>query len=65
MRRLEQKYLAISDLRMRAQRRLPHIAWEYLDCGTGDDRGVQRNLDGLANITLLPRLLKGKLVMVK
>jgi len=61
MRRLEQKYLAISDLRMRAQRRLPHIAWEYLDCGTGDDRGVQRNLDGLANITLLPRLLKGKL----
>ena len=61
MRRIEQKYPAISDIRMRARRRLPHIAWEYLDCGTGDDRGVQRNLDGLANITLLPRLLKGKL----
>ena len=30
MRCLEQKYPAISDLRMRARRRLPHIAWEYL-----------------------------------
>lgn len=57
----DQKYPAISDLKKRAQQRLPHVAWEYLDCGTGDDRGVQRNLDGFANITMLPRLLKGSL----
>ncbi len=55
------KYPAISDLKKRAQQRIPHVAWEYLDCGTGDDRAVQRNLDGLANITILPRLLKGRL----
>lgn len=57
---LEQDYPAISDLRTRARRRVPHSIWAFLEGGTGDDYSVQRNLDGLANITLVPRLLKGK-----
>ncbi len=38
-----QKYPAISDLQKRAKQRLPLIAWEYLDMGTGDDIAVSRN----------------------
>ena len=57
---LEQDYPAISDLRTRARRRVPRSIWAFLEGGTGDDQSVQRNLDGLANITLLPRLLKGQ-----
>lgn len=60
MRHLEQDYPAISDLRTRARRRVPRSIWAFLEGGTGDDQSVQRNLDGLANLTLLPRLLKGK-----
>lgn len=57
---LEQDYPSISDLRSRARRRVPRSIWAFLEGGTGDDYSVQRNLDGLANVTLLPRLLKGK-----
>jgi L-lactate dehydrogenase (cytochrome) len=57
---LEQDYPSISDLRTRARRRVPSSIWAFLEGGTGDDQSVQRNLDGLANITLLPRLLKGQ-----
>src|SRR5262245_15226206 len=56
----EQDYPAISDLRTRARRRVPRSIWAFLEGGTGDDQSVQRNLDGLAKITLVPRLLKGK-----
>lgn len=54
-------YPAITDLKSRAKKRVPHVAWEYLDGGTGDETAVQRNLDGFNNITLLPQLLKGKI----
>src|SRR5262245_43575881 len=60
MRHLEQDYPAISDLRTRARRRVPRSIWAFLEGGTGDDQSVQRNLDGFAKITLLPRLLKGQ-----
>jgi len=59
--RLElQKYPSIEDLKSRAFKRVPHIGWEYLDMGTGDDKGVYRNRDELDNITLLPRIMKGE-----
>ncbi|MBM4257928.1 MAG: alpha-hydroxy-acid oxidizing protein [Deltaproteobacteria bacterium] len=61
MSNLEQDYPAISDLRARARRRIPRSILAFLEGGTGDDQSVQRNLDGLANVTLVPRLLKGKL----
>lgn len=52
---------AVEDLERLARRRIPHFAWEYLASGTGDDQAVQRNLDGLARIELVPQLLKGPL----
>ena len=57
--RLEEKYPAIVDLAARAQRRIPHFAWSYLDSGTGMETCVARNRDALDSITLVPRLLQG------
>ena len=56
-----QRYPAIGDLRQKALRKMPHIAREYLESGTGDERGVLRNIERLAAVTLVPQLLKGKL----
>lgn len=56
---LEQDYPTIADLRARARCRVPRSIWAFLEGGTGDDACVQRNLEGFAKITLLPRLLKG------
>jgi len=58
---LMDRYPAISDLEARAHKRVPFFAWEYLASGTGADQAVQRNLDALAEITLVPQLLKGVL----
>jgi len=55
------RYPAISDLRQRAKKRLPHVAWEYLEGGTGEDQALTRNLQRLADITLVPQLLRGEL----
>ena len=57
---LLQRYPAIADLRDRARRRIPHIAWEYLDSGTGDETAVPRNLDRMAQVTLVPRFMRGR-----
>jgi len=57
-----QQYPSISDLEKRASKRVVHVGWEYLSMGTGDDRGVSRNRDGLDNIAILPRLMRGKLM---
>ena len=54
-----QDYPEINDLKKRAKGRVPHVSWEYLNCGTGDERGVLRNEEGLAQVTLLPRFMKG------
>lgn len=59
--KLMQRYPSISDLQKRAKKRLPHVAWEYLDCGTGDERAVTRNLEKMAEVTLVPKFLKGDL----
>lgn len=51
----------IDDLERRAGRRIPHFAWEYLVSGTGDDQAVERNLEAMARVELVPQLLKGPL----
>ena len=61
LKRLMQRYPTVADLRRRAHARIPHVAWEYLECGTGDERGVARNLEKMAEVTLLPRFMKGEL----
>jgi L-lactate dehydrogenase (cytochrome) len=49
------KYPTVEDLRAGARRRVPAFGFEYVDCGEGSDRGVQRNREALAAIELVPR----------
>lgn len=58
---LDIRYPAISDLRARARRRIPHFMWEYLDSGTGDEIADHRNRDRLQAIQLMPRVLEGEI----
>lgn len=58
---LLQRYPSVSDLRKLARKRIPHIAWEYLDCGTGDEHGIDRNLQRMSEVTLVPRFMLGEL----
>ncbi len=58
---LTNKYPAISDLLVKAQKRMPHVAWEYLSSGTGDDYLLQRNKTDFHKISFLPRFCKGAL----
>lgn len=55
----EHDYPAISDLRARAKRRIPHFAWEYLDSGTGEETALGRNRDALDAVTIMPRVMRG------
>jgi L-lactate dehydrogenase (cytochrome) len=57
LKKLIQRYPAISDLHDRAKKRMPHVAWEYLDSGTGDERAVPRNIERMAAVTLVPRFM--------
>jgi len=61
LKELIERYPTVADLRRRAQARIPHVAWEYLETGTGDERGVARNIEKMAEVTLLPRFMKGEL----
>ncbi|MEL6167872.1 MAG: alpha-hydroxy acid oxidase [Pseudomonadota bacterium] len=58
---LDLDYPAVSDLRARARRSIPHFAFEYLDSGTGDELEVHRNRDALDAVLFLPRILPGPL----
>lgn len=55
------RYPSVADLRRRAQQRIPHFAWEYLDSGTGADECVRRNREALSAVTLMPLFMKGVL----
>ena len=55
------QYPRISDLEKRAQKRMPDVAWEYLSSGTGDEKLLKANKQGLSEITFLPRFCKGLL----
>ncbi|MEM6728136.1 MAG: alpha-hydroxy acid oxidase [Pseudomonadota bacterium] len=56
---LDLVYPAVSDLRAKARRRIPHFAFEYLDSGTGAELQVQRNRDALDAIHFMPDVLVG------
>ncbi len=56
---LDNKYPALSDLRRKARRRIPHFIWEYLDSATGTEQGMRRNRMGLDNLMLRPQVLRG------
>ena len=58
---LLQRYPAISDLRARAQRRIPHFVWEFLDSGTGNEATLHRNRSALDDVLFRPAVMKGEL----
>ena len=58
---LNSKYPAISDLRSKARKRIPHFAWEYLDSATGDESTLHRNRSSLDAIHFVPRGLRGEI----
>ncbi len=59
---LMHRYPAVSYLRAPAKRRIPHLAWEFLDSGTGSDRCVVRNEAAFEAVRLVPRFLRGDFV---
>lgn len=57
---LDTNYPAISDLKQRARRRIPHFVWEYLDSATGQGTTKQRNRDALDRVLFDPSILHGE-----
>ena len=53
-------YPAISDLKSRARKRIPHFVWEYLDSATGDEATLYRNRAALDAVLLQPSILHGE-----
>jgi L-lactate dehydrogenase (cytochrome) len=58
---MDTKYPSLWDLKRRAQKRIPHFVWEYLDSGTGREQGDHRNRDRLAQILLKTAVLEGEI----
>lgn len=58
---LDITYPALSDLRRRAKRRMPHFAYEYLDSGTGRELGVAQNRAALDAVRFQPAILRGEI----
>ncbi len=57
---LNTHFPALSDLRSRAQKRIPKFVWEYLDSGTGVEATRRRNRTALDKIGLMPSVLHGE-----
>jgi L-lactate dehydrogenase (cytochrome) len=53
-------YPALSDLKSRAQRRIPHFVWEFLDSATGTEATTLRNRTALDQILFRPAILSGE-----
>jgi L-lactate dehydrogenase (cytochrome) len=57
--RLSNAYPAIEDLRLKAFKRVPHVAWEYLESGTGNEELLQRNREAFEAIRFIPKFCRG------
>jgi len=57
---LHNTYPAISDLKSRARRRIPHFVWEYLDSATGSEVTQARNRAKFDDILMSPSILHGE-----
>ncbi|MGB0839889.1 MAG: alpha-hydroxy acid oxidase [Chitinophagales bacterium] len=60
--KLNNRYPAIKDLFVKAQKRIPKVAWEYLSSGTGEEGLLGRNISDFEKIQFLPRFCKGELI---
>ncbi len=58
---LNSRYPAISDLRARAQRRIPRFVWDYLDSATGTEATLRRNRAALDRVLFMPSILHGEI----
>lgn len=58
---LHARYPALSDLKSRARRRIPHFVWEYLDSATGSEATARRNRAALDAVLLRPSILHGEI----
>ena len=56
------KYPAISDLQKRCHKRIPNVAKAYLETGTDEEIGLQRNREAFHKIVFSPQFLKGTLM---
>ena len=52
------KFLTINDLRLRAKKRIPKLAFDYLDGGAGTEANINRNESQFNNILLQPEYLR-------
>ncbi len=59
--KLDTRYPAIKDLAEKAKKRIPHVAWEYLSSGTGEEDLLDRNISAFQQIRFLPKFCKGEL----
>lgn len=54
-------YPAVVDLQKRAKKRLPLVAWEYMDMGTDNDKTLDLNREALDRIKFLPKFMMGNI----
>ncbi len=59
--RLMDKYPSIADLEVKAKKRIPNVAWMYLQPGTGKGTAGRRNRERFEDLSLVPRFVKGNL----
>jgi len=57
---LDLSHPSIEDLRLKAQKRIPKFAFEYLDSATGRELGLKVNRDALDGIGFMPSVLCGR-----
>lgn len=53
------QYPAIEDLAAKAKKRIPHVAWEYLQSGTGRENLTKKNTEAFNKITFTPQFCQG------
>lgn len=61
MSQLDARFPALSDLKTRARRRIPHFVWEYLDSATGTEAVTARNRTALDRVVFRPAALRGEI----
>ena len=54
-------YPRLHDLAQKAKSKIPHVSWQYLEAGTGQEDALQRNIKAFQKDTLTPRVCKGSL----
>jgi len=56
--KINTKYPSVTDLRLRAQKKIPKFAFEYLDGGCNEDVNLHRNTSELRDVQLKPNYLQ-------